>query len=1059
MALEDRAAAHRLMQELAEIERDRVRYAARFKVLVRPDKPQTRTSQVTKRRTVASAVTKSSQPRAQPAASSWVIDERGMRGVMWQQSYLGRKSASFYHGAARNHWEYEVRDEAVLLGADGQPIIISNMGEDWVEIGAAWQVMEDASVRKNAKIQIRAIAPFDADMSEGEMIFALRHFCETVLEPCGLPFSAVIHKPPEGGDNRNFHPHIAFSRRPMRRVEAYSWEVADEVRGELDGKDGVQMLRHLWAHSMSQAAEQARSNRRYTGLGYGARGLDLEAGEHLGDARAAMVKRGDLVWAHERNRIKRERNRQRLIMRDLDKKIAALTTLRDSLVVQEGIGAVPAIPRQRLTPAAAQAQSDAPLRAAARSPTLRSRMIAAPETDGGVGPLPCARGGGTFRGLPLSAVQHAVAAPALLVEAGVSGAEGAREPLAPSARTTVRAAQPLASVPPHTASPAVPLAPAKGENSSEATPLVAAVSGEAGRLGRASPASNRNPPAADIAPLVAAGAEKTDMRVSLVNLRAPSRTPDPAAGLLSALQRAREEREAERKRKARAAAAKVRVAPYKSDLPPFEADGITPATVLRDLLLVIALEPERYGRTSDGTIEARHGDKHVAAVLHEWRDEPAALVLARAVLERGGRTGRARWPEAIAALMEQHAVHRDEGAAVNPGTAAMAPSTAASARRQAPSQHVARWRRQDRFAGEPPTMLAEVPDRIWLERNPFTTGAGQGMRVDHASGGAPLTGFASSDQVATGRQQVPPSNVADPGNTAGRVAGKAPDPILKQLQRLDPYVWDDGTGRLSISTPPADTLNVPDHLLEDERGQAALRELRREQQQVFAVLVSEANRRPLSFRKTGARPWPRDFDPSTLARLDSWSADDGFGTDLFFAVELPVAEAHTREARDRAMRANTSTVTSAPAKSAAVSGSEQSGLSDRAAQTHPAGAADVQPIVRLKTRDPRNPNRLSAALLDHLADVALHPEWLQIVGNRIHCVGGSELFTERRRGWSSNQEVLRLVLKVHRRVTGVFNDLPPDIWSQINQRIAARTRPGTGTGPGGITEGIGGTEL
>ncbi|MFX6011294.1 hypothetical protein ABTE87_21625, partial [Acinetobacter baumannii] len=81
-----------------------------------------------------------------------------------QQSYLGRKSADFYRGAARDNWEYDVRDEAVVLGPDGEPIIISNMGDDWVEIGVGWQAMEDASTRKNAKIQIRAIAPFDADM-------------------------------------------------------------------------------------------------------------------------------------------------------------------------------------------------------------------------------------------------------------------------------------------------------------------------------------------------------------------------------------------------------------------------------------------------------------------------------------------------------------------------------------------------------------------------------------------------------------------------------------------------------------------------------------------------------------------------------------------------------------------------------------------------------------------------------------------------------------------------------------------------------------------------------
>jgi hypothetical protein len=332
MALEDRAAARRLLQELAEIERDRIRYAARFKVRVRPEKPGTLTSPVTKRLTLTPM--KAPRTPSQRPASSWVIDDFGMRGIIWQQSYLGRKSPNFYRGAARDSWEYDVRDEAVLLDAAGEPIIISSMGDDWVEIGAAWQAMEDASTRKNAKIQIRAIAPFDSDMGQDEMVAALKHFCETILEPLGLPYSAVIHAPPVHGDERNFHPHLAFSLRPMRRVEAYCWDVADEVRGEFDGKDGVQMLRHLWAHSMSEAAEQARRNMRYTGLGYGARGLDLEAGTHLGEGRSAIVARGGHVWSHERNRIRNARNAARRAIRDADHKIAALTKVRDTALAR-----------------------------------------------------------------------------------------------------------------------------------------------------------------------------------------------------------------------------------------------------------------------------------------------------------------------------------------------------------------------------------------------------------------------------------------------------------------------------------------------------------------------------------------------------------------------------------------------------------------------------------------------------------------------------------------------------------------------------------------------------
>lgn len=330
MMLEDRAAARSLQRELAELHRDSIRWAARFKVRAELKRPENSTSPVTKR-VIGIAIKGNARGIDAPRpASSWAVDALGMKGVIWQQSYLGRKSPGFHHGKARENWDYIVRDEAVLLDAAGEPVIVSNMGDDWIEIGVAWQAMEDASIRANAKIQMLAIAPFDSDMSEAEMVAALRHFCQTVLDPLDLPYSAAIHAPPEHGDQRNFHPHIAFSLRPMRRVEPYCWEVADEVCGELDGRDGVQTLRHLWAHSMSEAAEQAQSNRRYTGLGYGARRLDLESGEHLGEARGAIVARGGHVWAHERNRIKAARNAARRAIRDADHKIAALTRVRDA---------------------------------------------------------------------------------------------------------------------------------------------------------------------------------------------------------------------------------------------------------------------------------------------------------------------------------------------------------------------------------------------------------------------------------------------------------------------------------------------------------------------------------------------------------------------------------------------------------------------------------------------------------------------------------------------------------------------------------------------------------
>lgn len=355
--LEDRAAARRFLHELAEIDRECRRIAATLRGKVKADRPERQTSDVVKR---APGMPTQRVIAMTSVPSSWVIDDLGMRGIHYQQSYIGRKSPGFYRGAARDRWEYEVRDEAVLRDAHGGPIIVTNIGEDIDEIGAGWQAIEDATTRLNGKIQIRIIVAFDADASDAENVAALKYFCETVLEPLGLAYSAVIHRAPEGGDERNVHAHILTNFRPTARVGPYTWSFADHVRGELDGRDGVQMLRHLWAHSMSEAAEKAQRNMRYTGLGYGARGLDLEGGEHLGEARNAILQRGGKVWADERNRIRQARNAARRAIRDADKKIAALTALRDSIVAQaERAGDVPI---RRLVSASAAQQSSGPAR-------------------------------------------------------------------------------------------------------------------------------------------------------------------------------------------------------------------------------------------------------------------------------------------------------------------------------------------------------------------------------------------------------------------------------------------------------------------------------------------------------------------------------------------------------------------------------------------------------------------------------------------------------------------------------------------------------------------------
>ena len=139
--------------------------------------------------------------------------------------------------------------------------------------------------------------------------------------------------------------------------------------------------------------------------------------------------------------------------------------------------------------------------------------------------------------------------------------------------------------------------------------------------------------------------------------------------------------------------------------------------------------------------------------------------------------------------------------------------------------------------------------------------------------------------------------------------------ISKRISAADFYIHDDGAGRLDLDPRAVAALGTTDAFLDRETEQAALADIRRDQQRIFGDLVAQAERRPLDFSVTGPKPWPRDLDPPALARLDRWSRDEGFHADLFIAIDRTVREAHDRHARtmrDRSDHAQAPVVVQAP---------------------------------------------------------------------------------------------------------------------------------------------------
>lgn len=168
-------------------------------------------------------------------------------------------------------------------------------------------------------------------------------------------------------------------------------------------------------------------------------------------------------------------------------------------------------------------------------------------------------------------------------------------------------------------------------------------------------------------------------------------------------------------------------------------------------------------------------------------------------------------------------------------------------------------------------------------------------RRGRAKAGAPDAVLAASDQISWTAATIEGDVPLDKVGSFDRIDILTPAPmtaLTDRVRAVDFYVHDDGTGRLELDPRAEQMLGVSQAELDQQAEQAALADLRREQQGVVADLVAEVERRPLAFSPTGPRPWPRDLDPASLKRLDRWSRDEGFRDDLFHAVEAPVRKAH-----------------------------------------------------------------------------------------------------------------------------------------------------------------------
>ena len=260
-------------------------------------------------------------------------------------------------GRAALHQRYiegiePVRPDALERDSNGEKVSFGNLADKRDAREDFWEAAERRE-RVNGRVQCRIIVELPHEMSADQRKAALRDFCARGLEAKRLPYWAVVHRPDPTGDQRNFHAHIVYYDRPGERSEDGQWRfdkgkgrarypwgtespvsrekrlvkrlsgagagdghVADELRAvrefinsgqqpdravQVEGWLWIKGLRKTFSGVMNEHLALAEQARRYDPRRYVEMGIEAPPGRHLGPARAALERRGEMtdVSAHE----------------------------------------------------------------------------------------------------------------------------------------------------------------------------------------------------------------------------------------------------------------------------------------------------------------------------------------------------------------------------------------------------------------------------------------------------------------------------------------------------------------------------------------------------------------------------------------------------------------------------------------------------------------------------------------------------------------------------------------------------------------------------------------
>lgn len=177
---------------------------------------------------------------------------------------------------------------------------------DPAHLAEAWNNAQRAETRKNSHLANHENLALSAKFGEEDHIAVMRTIAGCMVERYGVMVTWAVHKPPEHGDQRNWHGHLAYN---MRRITPTGFgEKAREIIDKPTRSDERLWQRQMFADVINDRLAQLGHDERVTPLSFEERGIVREPTKHLGNKQNQAELRGIRTPTGEENRAIRERN-------------------------------------------------------------------------------------------------------------------------------------------------------------------------------------------------------------------------------------------------------------------------------------------------------------------------------------------------------------------------------------------------------------------------------------------------------------------------------------------------------------------------------------------------------------------------------------------------------------------------------------------------------------------------------------------------------------------------------------------------------------------------------